>query len=85
MPKQYLPAIEKGVRRVMNEGAIAGFPMEGIKVVEIPFKGTPEVIAAILSRNVDGYWAPISAGLSNIKSGKLRALAVTTAKRSSTV
>src|SRR5262245_55687667 len=53
-----------------------------IKVVEVPFKGTPEVVAAILSRNVDGYWAPISAGLSNIKSGKLRALAVTTAKRS---
>jgi len=33
-------------------------------VVEVPFKGTPEVIAAILSHNVDGYWAPISAGLS---------------------
>src|SRR5690348_4294377 len=54
----------------------------GIKVVEVPFKGTPEVIAAILSHNVDGYWAPISAGLSNIKSGKLHPLAVTTAKRS---
>jgi tripartite-type tricarboxylate transporter receptor subunit TctC len=53
-----------------------------IKVTEIPFKGTPEVVAAILSHNVDGYWAPISAGLSQIKSGKLRALAVTTAKRS---
>ena len=53
-----------------------------VKVVEVPFKGTPEVIAAILSHNVDGYWAPISAGLSNIKSGKLRALAVTTGKRS---
>jgi tripartite-type tricarboxylate transporter receptor subunit TctC len=53
-----------------------------IKVVEVPFKGTPEVIAAILSHNVDAYWAPISAGLSNIKSGKLRPLAVTTAKRS---
>jgi len=52
-----------------------------ISVTEVPFKGTPEVIAAILSHNVDGYWAPISAGLSQIKSGKLRALAVTTAKR----
>ena len=52
-----------------------------IKVVEIPFKGTPEVVAAILSHNVDAYWAPISAGLSQIKSGKLRPLAVTTAKR----
>jgi len=53
-----------------------------IKVVEVPFKGTPEVIAEILSHNVDGYWAPISAGLSQIKGGKLRPLAVTTAKRS---
>jgi tripartite-type tricarboxylate transporter receptor subunit TctC len=52
-----------------------------IKVVEVPFKGTPEVIAAILSHSVDGYWAPISAGLSQIKSGKLRPLAVTTGKR----
>jgi tripartite-type tricarboxylate transporter receptor subunit TctC len=53
----------------------------GINVTEVPFKGTPEVIAAILSHNVDGYWAPISAGLSQIKSGKLRPLAVTTGKR----
>src|SRR6185503_11808099 len=57
----------------------------GIKVVEVPFKGTPEVIAAILSHNVDGYFAPISAGLSQIKGGKLRPLAVTTAKRSPTL
>jgi tripartite-type tricarboxylate transporter receptor subunit TctC len=54
----------------------------GIQVTEVPFKGTPEVIAAILSHNVEGYWAPISAGLSQIKSGKLRPLAVTTGKRS---
>lgn len=32
VPKQFLPAIEKGVRRVMSEGAIAGYPMQGIKV-----------------------------------------------------
>jgi elongation factor G len=32
VPRQYLPAVEKGVRRVMQEGAIAGYPMEGIKV-----------------------------------------------------
>jgi tripartite-type tricarboxylate transporter receptor subunit TctC len=52
-----------------------------IKVVEVPFKGTPEVVAAILSGNVDAYWAPISAALSNIKNGKLHALAVSTSKR----
>jgi elongation factor G len=32
VPRQYLPAIEKGVKRVMAEGAIAGYPMHGIKV-----------------------------------------------------
>src|SRR2546423_14019928 len=53
----------------------------GIKVTEVPFKGTPEVVAAILSHNVDGYWCPISACLSQTKGGRLRPLAVTTAKR----
>src|SRR6266404_4290878 len=56
-----------------------------IKVTQVPFKGTPEVIAAILSHNVDGYWAPISAVLSNVKAGKLRPLAVTTGKRNATL
>jgi tripartite-type tricarboxylate transporter receptor subunit TctC len=54
----------------------------GIDVTQVPFKGTPEVVAAILSGNVDCYWVPISAGVSNIKAGKLRALAVSTGKRS---
>jgi len=52
-----------------------------IKVTQVPFKGTPEVIAAILSNSVDCYWAPISAALANVKSGKLRPLAVSTPKR----
>ena len=52
-----------------------------IKVVEVPFKGTPEVVAAILSGSVDAYWAPISAALSAVKNGKLHPLAVSTAKR----
>ena len=32
IPKQYLPAIEKGIRQIMQSGAIAGYPMQGIKV-----------------------------------------------------
>ena len=53
----------------------------GVTATVVPFKGTPEVVAAILSGSVDCYWAPISAGLSMIRSGKLRPLAVSTAKR----
>ena len=53
----------------------------GIKVVQVPFKGTPEVITAMFSGNVDAYWAPISAAMGSIKGGKLRPLAVSTPKR----
>ena len=52
-----------------------------IKVTQVPFKGTPEVVAAILSGDVHAYWAPISAAMSLVKGGKLRPLAVSTAKR----
>jgi tripartite-type tricarboxylate transporter receptor subunit TctC len=52
-----------------------------IKVTEIPFKGTPEVVAAIFSGDVQAYWAPISAAMAMIKGGKLRPLAVSTATR----
>ncbi len=53
-----------------------------IQVTQVPFKGTPEVFAAMFTRDVDVYWAPISAAMGNIRSGKLRPLAVSTAKRS---
>jgi elongation factor G len=32
IPKQFLPAIEKGIRQVLTEGAIAGYPMTGVRV-----------------------------------------------------
>jgi tripartite-type tricarboxylate transporter receptor subunit TctC len=53
----------------------------GISVVQVPFKGTPEVVAAVFSGAVHGYWGPISAVMANVKGGKLRPLAVSTAKR----
>jgi tripartite-type tricarboxylate transporter receptor subunit TctC len=55
----------------------------GIKVVQVPYKGTPEVIADILGGRTTTYLAPISAAISMVKSGKLRALAVSTIKRNS--
>lgn len=41
VPKQYLPAIEKGVRLVMQEGAIAGYPIQNIKVAVYDGKHHP--------------------------------------------
>jgi tripartite-type tricarboxylate transporter receptor subunit TctC len=54
----------------------------GINVTQVPFKGTPEVVTAILGGQVDGYWCPIAAAVPQLASGKLRPLAVSTAKRS---
>ncbi len=32
VPRQFMPAIEKGIRGVLLDGAVAGYPMQGIKV-----------------------------------------------------
>ena len=32
IPSQYIPAVEKGVRQVMEGGAVAGYPMQDIRV-----------------------------------------------------
>jgi len=57
----------------------------GADVTHIPYKGTQEVITDLLGGRVDYYFAPISAALSNIRDGKLRAIAVSSAKRSSSL
>jgi len=54
-----------------------------INVTQVPFKGTPEVIQAMLSGSVDCYWAPISAAIPHIKGGRVRPLAVSSPKRNS--
>jgi elongation factor G len=41
VPKQFMPAIEKGVRRVMQEGAVAGYPMQNIRVAVYDGKHHP--------------------------------------------
>jgi tripartite-type tricarboxylate transporter receptor subunit TctC len=55
--------------------------MTGIDVTHIPYKGTPEVVTDIIGGRTTAYFAPISAAISLIQGGKLRALAVSTAKR----
>src|SRR5262245_13727121 len=55
----------------------------GIDVVHIPYKGTPEALTDTMTGRVTYYFSPISAALPHIKEGKLVALGVSTAKRSS--
>jgi len=48
----------------------------------VSYKGSADAINDVLGGRVDTYFSPISAGLPFIQAGKLRALAVTSAKRS---
>ena len=41
IPKQFMPAIEKGVRQVLEGGAIAGYPLQGVTVTVYDGKHHP--------------------------------------------
>ena len=55
----------------------------GINVVHIPYKGTPEALTDTMAARVAYFFSPISAALPLVRDGKLLALGVTSAKRSS--
>ena len=55
----------------------------GIDVVHIPYKGTPEALTDTMTGRITYFFSPISAALPNVREGKLVALGVSTAKRSS--
>jgi len=55
----------------------------GFDAVHIPFKGTPEGITEVIAGRVDYFFAPMVSALPMIKDGKVLALAVGAAKRSS--
>jgi len=54
----------------------------GVKMVHVPFKGFAEQLTEIFAGRVDLTWAPQILAMPHIKSGRLRPLAVSTAKRS---
>jgi tripartite-type tricarboxylate transporter receptor subunit TctC len=49
----------------------------GINILHVPFRTSPEAIAALLGRQVDVLFDTISAVLGQVQSGQLKALAVT--------
>jgi len=55
----------------------------GLKAQHVPFKGTPEALTDIIGGRTDWFFAPLVSVLPLVKDGKLQALAVGTAARSS--
>lgn len=57
----------------------------GISLTHVPYKGAGQVAADLLGGQVDMYFDNLPASLANIRSGKLRALAVASRERSSSI
>jgi tripartite-type tricarboxylate transporter receptor subunit TctC len=56
--------------------------MTGVNMVHVPYRGSPPALTDLLGGQVHVYFGPIAGSIEYIRAGTLRALAVTTAKRS---
>ena len=55
--------------------------MTGTKITQVPYKGSGPALIDVIAGIVDIMFCPINSALPHIRSGKLRALGVATAKR----
>ena len=57
----------------------------GVEMLHVPYKGGSALVAAVLSGEVQSGWSGIPNVLANIRAGKLRVYAISTAQRSGTL
>ncbi len=53
----------------------------GIKMLHVPYKGSPEAITETIAQRTAYYMAPLQTAIAQIQAGKVRALGVTSAAR----
>jgi tripartite-type tricarboxylate transporter receptor subunit TctC len=56
--------------------------MAKIDLLHVPYKSTPPAMTDVIAGQVPMMFVDVAAGAANVKAGKMRALAVTTAQRS---
>ncbi|MBL0143528.1 MAG: tripartite tricarboxylate transporter substrate binding protein [Betaproteobacteria bacterium] len=57
--------------------------MAGIQLLHVPYKGTGQAVTDLLAGQIDLMFAPAQTAMPHVHAGKLKALAVTSAKRAS--
>ena len=59
--------------------------MMGVKLIHVPYKGSPEAIQDTMSGRTAFYMAPLDTAIGQLKGGKLRALGLTSKARNAAV
>ena len=68
-----------------STGIVAGATLgrrADIDILHVPYKGTPQAMTDLIGGQVDMMFTDLTSSLAFVKSGQMRALAVSTAKRS---
>ena len=76
-----LPFASAGVGTSTHLAAEYVIAMAGLKMIHVPFKGSPDAMQDVLGGRSTFYMAPINAGMNLVKDGKLTALGVSTRSR----
>jgi tripartite-type tricarboxylate transporter receptor subunit TctC len=78
-----IPFASAGVGSSTHLAAEYVAQVAGVKMLHIPFKGSPEAIQDTIAGRTSFYMAPINTALGQLKEGKLAALGVSTRARAS--
>ena len=68
-----------------STGIVAGGTLgvaAGLNILHVPYKGTPQALADLVGGQVDFMFTDLTSGIPFVNAGRLRAMAVSTARRS---
>ena len=76
-----IPFASAGIGTSTHLAAEYVIAMAGLKMIHVPFKGSPDAMQDVLGGRSAFYMAPINAGMNLVKDGKLTGLGVSTRTR----
>jgi tripartite-type tricarboxylate transporter receptor subunit TctC len=76
-----LPFASAGIGTSTHLAAEYVVGLAGLRMIHVPFKGSPDAIQDVLGGRSTFYMAPINAGMGLVRDGKLTALGVSTRSR----
>jgi tripartite-type tricarboxylate transporter receptor subunit TctC len=76
-----IPFASAGVGTSTHLAAEYVIALAGLKMIHVPFKGSPDAMQDVLGGRSSFYMAPINAGMNLVKDGKLTGLGVSTKAR----